>query len=107
MRMRDLRPDMFTNRGGSSCIQVARTLQRYLDGDLDDDTRAKVAGHVAVCRRCGLDEQAYHDIKDALARRGGAIPDAPIDRLRAFAAELSGGGITGGEPPSGPTGSGT
>ena len=98
MRMRDLRLDMFIHRGGSSCVQVARTLQHYLDGDLDDDARAKVAGHLAVCRRCGLDEQAYREIKEALARRGGGLPDAPIDRLRAFAGELSGG-----DPPS-PTG---
>ena len=62
-------------------------------------TRAKVAGHLAVCRRCGLDEQAYREIKDALARRGGALPDAPIDRLRAFAGELSGG-----DPPTSRTG---
>jgi Putative zinc-finger len=99
MRMRDLRLDMFTNRGGTSCVQVARTLQRYLDGDLDDDARAKVAGHLAVCRRCGLDEEAYREIKDALARRGGELPEAPIDRLRAFAGELSGG-----DPPISPAG---
>ncbi len=99
MRMRDLRLDMFTNRGGTSCVQVARTLQRYLDGDLDDHTRGKVARHLAVCRRCGLDEQAYREIKDALARRGGELPDAPIDRLRAFAGKLSGG-----DPPTSPTG---
>jgi hypothetical protein len=90
MRMRDLRLDMFTNRGGSSCVKVARVLQQYLDGDLDDAARAKVAGHLAVCRRCGLDEQAFREIKDALARRGSELPDAPIDRLRAFAGELSG-----------------
>lgn len=89
MRMRDMRLDMFTKRGGTTCVQVARTLQRYLDGDLDEPTRAQVADHLAVCRRCGLDEQAYRDIKTALAHRGEAIPTEPIERLRAFAADLS------------------
>jgi len=94
MKMRDIRPDMFTNRGGASCLQVARTLQRYLDGDLDDATRARVAGHLDVCRRCGLDERAYRDIKAALARRGTTIPDEPIERLRSFAARLAAGDDT-------------
>jgi len=88
MRMRDLRSDMFTNRGGTSCVHVARTLQRYLDGDLDEAARARIAGHLAVCRRCGLDEQAYRDIKTALANNID-VPEEPIDRLRSFAAAIS------------------
>ena len=92
MRMRDIRPDMFTNRGGTSCVQVARTLQRYLDGELDEATRVRVAGHLEVCRRCGLDEHAYRDIKAALARQGTAVPSEPLERLRAFAAELAAAG---------------
>jgi anti-sigma factor RsiW len=91
MRMRDLHLDMFTKRGGASCMQVARTLQRYLDGDLDEPTRARVAGHLDVCRRCGLDAKAYRDIKTALAERGEDLPEEPMERLRAFAAELSSG----------------
>ena len=98
MRMRDLRLDMFTKRGGASCLQVARSLQRYLDGDLDEATRARVAGHLGVCRRCGLDEQAYRQIKAALASRGAELPDEPIERLRAFATR-----ICDANPPASPT----
>jgi anti-sigma factor RsiW len=87
--MRDLRPDMFTKRGGDRCVHVARVLQRYLDGDLDEPTRARVAGHLAVCRRCGLDEAAYRDIKASLALHGDTVPAEQIDRLRAFAATLT------------------
>lgn len=89
MRLRDMRLDMFTKRGGASCVQVARTLQRYLDGDLDEPTRDRIAGHLAVCRRCGLDEQAFLEIKAALADRGTNLPAEPVERLRAFAAQLS------------------
>ena len=95
MRMRDIRPDMFTKRGGASCVQVARTLQRYLDGDLDEAARARIAGHLGLCRRCGLDEQAYRAIKESLARRGTAVRSEPLERLRAFAAEI----VADGPPP--------
>jgi anti-sigma factor RsiW len=80
---------MVTKKGGATCIEVARTLQQYLDGELDETTRARVAAHLAVCRRCGLDEQAYRDILAALVRRGDAIDREPIDRLRAFATSLT------------------
>ena len=95
MRMRDLRFDMVTKKGGASCIEVARTLQRYLDRDLDEPTRARVAAHLAVCRRCGLDEQAYRDILSALSRHGDTADGEPIERLRAFAASVAADG-----PPS-------
>jgi anti-sigma factor RsiW len=91
MRLRDMRLDMFTKRGGTTCVQVARTLQRYLDGDLDEPTRDKVARHLAACRRCGLDEWVYRDIKTALADRREDVPTEPIERLRAFAAEIAAG----------------
>ena len=64
MRVRDIRPDTMRRRGGATCLEIARTVQRYLDGKLDEPARVRVAGHHAVCRRCGLDEQAYRDIKD-------------------------------------------
>jgi len=87
--MRDIRPDMFTKQGGASCVRVARTLQRYLDGDLDEATRGRIAAHLGLCRRCGLDEQAYRAIKDSLARHGAVLPAEALERLRAFAAEIA------------------
>ncbi len=81
MRMRDLRFDMVTKKGGASCIEVARTLQRYLDGGLDEPTRSRIAAHLAVCRRCGLDEQAYREILTALSRQSDTADNEPIERL--------------------------
>jgi anti-sigma factor RsiW len=89
MRMRDIRPDMFTKKSGISCVQVARILQQYLDEELDASRRALVAAHLGECRRCGLDEKSFREIKSALARRRHQIPAEPIDRLRKFAADLA------------------
>ena len=89
MRMRDIRPDMFTKKSGISCVQVARILQQYLDGQLDASHRSMVAGHLSACRRCGLDEQSFREIKSALARRRHEVPADPIDRIRRFAAGLT------------------
>jgi len=89
MRMRDVRLDMFTRRGGMSCVQVVRVLQRYLDGGLDDADRERVAAHLSLCRRCGLDEHVYAELKAALADKGRRLPDQPVVRLRAFAARLA------------------
>ena len=93
MRMRDVRLDMFKQRGGSSCVQVARKLQQYLDGKLDGAARDKVAAHLAECRRCGLDEAAYREIKAALERRRTEVPPEPLNRLRQFAMELASGSV--------------
>ena len=89
MKMRDIRPDMFIKKSGISCVQVAKILQRYLDEELDASHRAMVAGHLSACRRCGLDEKSFREIKSALARRREDVPVEPIDRLRKFAADLA------------------
>jgi len=89
MRMRDVRLDMFTRRGGMSCVQIARILQRYLDDGLDDADRERVAAHLSLCRRCGLDERAYVELKAALADSRRRMPEEPVVRLRAFAARLA------------------
>lgn len=93
MRVRDVRLDMFKQRGGASCVQVARKLQQYLDGELDSAGRDKVAAHLAECRRCGLDEAAYREIKAALERRRTEVPPEPMNRLRQFAMDVANGNI--------------
>ncbi|MFP8904975.1 anti-sigma factor family protein [Streptomyces atacamensis] len=66
-----------------NCLQVARVLQAYLDGETDEITARRVAAHLEDCRRCGLEASVYREIKSALARR--EQPDAgAVGRLRGF-----------------------
>ncbi|MFH9071369.1 anti-sigma factor family protein [Streptomyces alboflavus] len=70
-----------------NCLQVARVLQSYLDGETDEVTARRVAAHLEDCRRCGLEATLYEEIKNALARR--QQPDElTLHRLRDFGAAL-------------------
>ena len=71
-----------------SCREVGRVLQRYLDHDLDDLTAQRILDHLHDCRRCGLEAAAYAEIKASLARRGDAVRDDAVRRLRAFGEQL-------------------
>jgi len=74
-----------------NCMQVARVLQAYLDGETDEATARRVAVHLEDCRRCGLEAGTYREIKDALSRREELDEDA-VARLRGFGESLLGGG---------------
>ncbi|MGQ0618281.1 MAG: anti-sigma factor family protein [Acidimicrobiia bacterium] len=78
-----------------NCVQVGRRLQRYLDGDVDDLTARRIMLHLENCRRCGMEAAAYTEIKASLARRGEALPDDTVARLRSFGERL----IAEGPPP--------
>jgi anti-sigma factor RsiW len=86
---RRLRP-----RARANCREVATYLHRYLDGEVDDRTRRRVAAHLEDCRRCGLEAETYRALKRALARRG-ALPDDAVARLHSFAEQLLAGGTRG------------
>jgi anti-sigma factor RsiW len=76
----------------SGCLRVARVLQSYLDGEVDDATSTMVAQHLEDCRRCGLEASTYRAIKTAITDPdpGGAPVDAAaVERLRRFADGLS------------------
>jgi anti-sigma factor RsiW len=70
-----------------SCRAVARLLQSYLDDVTDEATARRVAAHLEDCRRCGMEEQVYRAIKQALAR-SGSVPPEEVARLRAFGEHL-------------------
>jgi len=67
-----------------NCMQVGRNLQSYLDGHIDDLTARRIARHLEDCRRCGMEESAYRELKASLARRAEPVDAEPLDRLRAF-----------------------
>ena len=88
MRPNDI-VDMFRRKGGARCIEVGRVIQSYLDGALDADATAKVAQHLDACRRCGLTADDYRRLKSALNEAATPLPAEPLQRLRAFAADLA------------------
>ena len=67
------------------CMEVARVLQAYLDGEVDERTARRVGAHLDVCRRCGMKAETYQAIKASLARRGGDWDDLTRRRLEEFA----------------------
>ncbi len=72
-----------------SCPEVGRLVQRYLDGELDNDAEVDaLAAHLDDCRRCGLEAETYQKIKDALGDRSVDVPEDSVARLRAFGEKL-------------------
>lgn len=74
--------------GMASCLELRRTLQRYLDGEVDESTARRTARHLEVCRRCGLEEDTYRKIKRAVARRGAPPTPDGVRRLEALVQRL-------------------
>jgi predicted anti-sigma-YlaC factor YlaD len=72
-----------------TCREVGKLLQRYLDGDTDDQTTARVAEHLEDCRRCGLEAEIYREIKASLARQAPTLPETTLTRLRRFGDQLA------------------
>lgn len=70
------------------CPEVRRTLQRYLDGEVDAEWAARVRAHLEDCRRCGLEADTYQSLKDNLEARGPDVPDELVARLQQFAQGL-------------------
>jgi anti-sigma factor RsiW len=72
-----------------SCREVGKVLQAYLDSALDDLSARRISAHLEGCRRCGLDFEAFTQIKAALERRAERTPEDPgVRRLRAFVESL-------------------
>lgn len=71
------------------CLRTSRALQRYLDGEADELTAARVAEHLEQCRRCGLQARTYQAIKDALRSGSRDVDDLTLRRLHAFSRALA------------------
>lgn len=67
------------------CARVARVLQAYLDGELDDRHTAMVASHLEHCHRCNIEADVYERVKDQLRELHEQPDQAAIARLRHFA----------------------
>jgi anti-sigma factor RsiW len=82
------------------CMRVRPLLQSFLDGELDEPQRQRVATHLEACRRCGLAASTYESLKRRLGEFGQpADPDA-VARLTDFVDRLADepdhGGMSGG-----------
>ncbi len=65
-------------------MAVARVLQSYLDGEVDQRTAQRVSSHLRVCRRCGMKADTYRAIKTSIARTG-EVDELTRRRLEEFA----------------------
>jgi len=97
MLMRAMGPVLWVRRrlrpeAPARCAEVARVLQRYLDGEVDARTLGLVSAHLEDCRRCGLEAETYTALKQAI-RRSGDPPPEPVERLRRFADRVAVGDI--------------
>lgn len=86
--MRILRRHLIGDRP-LSCREVGKLLQRYLDGETDDEVTLRVGEHLEDCRRCGLEADVYTEIKASLARQAPTLPDTALRRLRRFGEQLT------------------
>jgi len=66
------------------CMAVARVLQAYLDGEVDEGVARRVGAHLELCRRCGMKADTYRSIKEALARGATTWDDLTRRRLQDF-----------------------
>lgn len=76
-------------RADLSCRQVGRLLHAYLDVELHDTRAVLVADHLDACLRCGLHATSYRRLKDRLASMASQHDRGQLERLRAFADELT------------------
>lgn len=80
-------------RDEASCREVARFLQLYLDGQLEEVRARRVNRHLERCRRCGMEARTYEAIKEAVARRKPDLDESSLERVRNFGRQIVEGGI--------------
>lgn len=83
---------IFRHRGTAaqmeSCRQAVALLQSYMDDELDEETRQRVAAHVNDCYQCGLEMNVYQLLRASL-RRKSPVPASAVDRLQQFALDYA------------------
>ncbi len=72
-----------------SCREVGLRLQTYLDGELDEDRKEQIRAHLDACVCCGLDADAFQEIKTNLANVSRASDEDAIKRLMEFSARIA------------------
>jgi anti-sigma factor RsiW len=71
------------------CMRVRPLLQAFLDGELDDARRQRVARHLEACRRCGLEASTYTSLIRRLNGFGESADADAVARLTEFVDHLA------------------
>jgi anti-sigma factor RsiW len=71
------------------CMRIGRHVQAFVDGELDDGQRQRVAAHLDACRRCGLAESTYQALKRRLHGYGQPADTDAVARLERFIDSLA------------------
>lgn len=71
------------------CMRVRPLLQSFLDGELDDTQRQRVATHLLACRRCGLAASTYESLKRRLQEFDQPADADAVARLIDFVDRLA------------------
>ena len=71
------------------CMRVRPLLQSFLDGELDDRQRQRVAAHLEACRRCGLAASTYRSLKRRLSGFAEPVDSDAVARLTEFVDQLA------------------
>lgn len=75
-----------------SCREVGRLLQRFLDGELEDDVAVRaIVAHLDHCPPCELERDVYERISTSLAAGARPVDPDSLARLEAFGRRLADG----------------
>lgn len=73
----------------ASCAEVMRSIEAYLDGEISDKfTARRLASHLEVCERCGLEARTLTELKSRLTRME-TVDVTTVEELKQFARSLA------------------
>ncbi len=74
---------------GYSCHQVLEVMQAYIDGEVDEQVALNVVEHLEMCSQCAHEVDLFKRIQASVRERADEIDPRIIERLTAYAQELS------------------
>jgi len=72
-----------------NCREVGLRLQSYLDGELDDMRMDQIRSHLDDCVACGLEADAFVNIKKEINAQSVPADSDALARLRSFSEQIS------------------
>lgn len=78
-----------TDDRARACAEALEKLHPLLDGELTPEEARLVVAHLEACPPCGVEEDVYRRLKEAVAACGNGLDPAVVERLRAFADRLA------------------